>query len=138
MNYIVYVSTAKRLLSEEELLDLLMASRIKNDVINITGMLLYGEGTFMQVLEGEPDELDKLFGSIKEDSRHKNIITLITGVITDRNFPEWRMAFASVNAETLEEFKGFLNPAALGFLGNNNHATANMLRIFAQSNNLVN
>jgi hypothetical protein len=137
MEYIVYVSTAKRLMNEEELLDILTVSRTKNKINNITGMLLYAQGTFIQVLEGEKENLDDLFQSIEKDNRHKNIIKLITGVITQRNFSDWTMAFASVNAETLIEFEGFLNPTGPNFLGINNHTTASMLKIFARANNLT-
>ncbi|WP_184542432.1 BLUF domain-containing protein [Mucilaginibacter sp. FT3.2] len=137
MDYLVYVSTAKRLMTDDELLDILTVSRTRNKANHITGMLLYNQGTFIQVLEGEKQNVDKIYNSIEHDARHKNIIKLITGTITNRNFPEWSMAFASVNAETLQEFEGFLNPSHPNFLGNNNHTTVNMLKVFAEVNNLT-
>ncbi|MDN3582889.1 BLUF domain-containing protein [Mucilaginibacter flavus] len=137
MEYLVYVSTAKRLMNEEELLDILTVARTQNKVHHITGMLLYSQGTFIQVLEGEKDNLSQLFKNIELDTRHKNVIKLMTGTINQRNFPDWLMAFASVNAETLQAFEGFLNPIDPSFLGSNDHVTANMLKIFAKANNLT-
>jgi hypothetical protein len=137
MDYLVYVSTAKRLLNDDELLDILKVARAKNKENNITGMLLYSQGTFIQVLEGEKASVDRIFKNIELDNRHKNIIILINGTINERNFADWSMAFASVNANTLQEFEGFLNPSDPNFLGNNNHTTVSMLAAFAQTNNLT-
>ena len=64
MNYIIYVSAAVELLDEYELLNILSASRKNNQARNITGMLIYGEGTFMQVIEGEEDDLKNLYKKI--------------------------------------------------------------------------
>lgn len=137
MNYLVYVSTAKRLMTEDELLELLTVSRSRNKANKITGMLLYSQGTFIQVLEGEKENLDLVYHSIENDTRHKNIIKLISGPIPDRNFPDWLMAFASVNAETLQAFEGFVNPTDVSFLGHNNHTSISMLKTFAESNGLT-
>src|SRR4051812_16643013 len=116
MEYIVYVSTAKKLLEDEELLDLLTIARVNNKIHNITGMLLYSQGTFMQVIEGEKADVERTFKAIELDLRHKNIIKLITGTIDKRNFPDWNMAFASVDNHTLREFEGFLDPSTENFL----------------------
>jgi len=88
MEYIVYVSTAKRLLTELELVNLLNVARDKNKKYDITGMLLYCEGTFMQVIEGDKDSLSLIYSAIEQDTRHKNIIKLATGKIDKRNFPD--------------------------------------------------
>jgi hypothetical protein len=137
MEYLVYVSTAKRLMNDQELLDILIKSRSENNAHSITGMLLYSQGTFIQVLEGEKENVDRIFKKIELDTRHKNVIKLINGLIKERNFPGWSMAFASVNSEILQSFEGFLDPKDPSFLGSNNDTTTTMLRIFAQANNLT-
>ncbi|WP_413666535.1 BLUF domain-containing protein [Mucilaginibacter sp. Mucisp86] len=78
MEYLVYVSTAKKLMSDDELLDLLQTARIKNAKYNVTGMLLYSEGTFIQALEGEKEDLYTIYKAIELDFRHRNIILMIT------------------------------------------------------------
>jgi len=136
MEYIVYVSTAQRLMSEEELLDLLRVARAKNKKNKITGMLLYCQGTFMQVLEGEKSSVELIYQTIELDARHKNIIKLASGTTKKRNFPDWSMAFASVNSETLQEIEGFLSLPDLNLPNNSEHITINMLKTFVDSNRL--
>jgi len=48
---LIYVSTSVKLLNDEELLDILKVSRENNSGKDITGLLLYKGGNFMQVLE---------------------------------------------------------------------------------------
>lgn len=136
MEYIVYVSTAKRLLSEKELIDLLKVSRAKNKKYNVTGMLLYCQGTFMQVLEGDKNSVELIYKTIELDLRHKNIIKLAEGSLKKRSFPEWSMAFASVNSETLQEIEGFLSSSAANVTDDADHITVKMLKTFADSNRL--
>ena len=50
LNCLVYVSLANQEMSESHLEDLLKKARIKNETLNITGMLLYRDGFFMQAL----------------------------------------------------------------------------------------
>ncbi|MEN0053723.1 MAG: BLUF domain-containing protein [Mucilaginibacter sp.] len=135
MKYIVYVSTAVRLLTELELLELLNVARDKNKKHNVTGMLLYCEGTFMQVIEGDEASVDLIYNAIERDVRHKNIIKLGNDKIDQRNFPDWSMAFASVNSETLQEIEGYLSSPLNNSTGNE-HITVNMLKTFVDSNKL--
>jgi hypothetical protein len=135
MEYIVYVSTAKRLLTELELVDLLNVARDKNKKYDVTGMLIYCEGTFMQVIEGDKASVDLIYKAIEQDTRHKNIIKLATGKIDERNFPDWSMAFASVNSETLRDIEGYLS-SPLNTSTGNEHITVNMLKTFVDSNKL--
>lgn len=135
MKYIVYVSTAVRLLTELELVDLLKVVRDKNKKYNVTGMLLYCEGTFMQVIEGDEANVDLIYNTIERDTRHKNIIKLASDKIDERNFPDWSMAFASVNSETLQDIEGYLS-SPLSTSTGNEHITVNMLKTFVDSNKL--
>ena len=136
MEYIVYVSTAQRPLSEKELIDVLKVSRTNNKKYNVTGILLYCQGTFMQVLEGDKNSIDRIYKAIELDTRHKNIIKLASGISNKRNFPDSSMAFASVNPETLQEIEGFLSSPDQNVYDNTDHITINMLKIFAENNRL--
>lgn len=124
------------LMSEDELIDLLMVARDKNKEYHVTGMLLYCQGTFMQVIEGPKASIDLIYKAIESDLRHKNIIKLSTGAITERNFPHWSMAFASVNAETLQEIEGFLSVSSKLSIATSDHIAINMLKTFADNNKL--
>ncbi len=101
MNYLVYVSTSVEPLSNEDLTQLLLKSRINNSKAGITGMLLYNSGTFFQVLEGEEQELNSLFERVKHDSRHKGIIKLKSGNIPERHFPDWSMGFRTTITDSI-------------------------------------
>lgn len=125
------------MLNQDELLDILEVSRIKNEQNNLTGMLLYGEGVFIQVLEGEEETLENTFRSIERDDRHYSIIKMTEGYITERNFPDWRMGFKAANANQLAEFDTYVNPRQPGFLGfEKSNAVVGILKTFANSNRM--
>ena len=56
MFYLIYVSSAIKLMHDDELLLLLEKARENNSRLGITGMLLYKEGNFMQMLEGGKED----------------------------------------------------------------------------------
>lgn len=53
MLQLVYVSTATRLLTEKQLMDLLEVCRRNNEQLGITGMLLHSAGTYIQLLKAK-------------------------------------------------------------------------------------
>ena len=124
-------------MNEAELLEILAISRKNNQAKNITGMLIYGEGTFIQVIEGNDGDLENLYKKIELDPRHKNLIKLTEGTLKKRNFSDWSMGFKSVNAEELKMLEGYVDPKNKKFLGENNEHTAiSVLKTFAQNNNI--
>ncbi|MBN1563857.1 MAG: BLUF domain-containing protein [Anaerolineae bacterium] len=94
---LIYASSASDLMTEEELLALLEQSREKNARLNLTGILLYKSGNFLQVLEGPESAVTELYETIKKDERHANILTIATKEIKERDFGDWKMAFANLN-----------------------------------------
>lgn len=107
MHTITYVSTAKSPFSEEQLLALLEKSRENNAKFDITGMLLYRSGNFMQAIEGPADAARQLYSNIRRDPTHHNIITLIDEPIAERNFGNWHMGFANLSNSDLSGIEGF-------------------------------
>ncbi|MEX1669052.1 BLUF domain-containing protein [Zhongshania guokunii] len=95
--YLIYVSSAIRQMPEEDLLILLRQSQAKNCDLDISGMLLYKGGNFMQMLEGEEKTVRELYATIKNDERHKNVLTIITGNLKERNFIGWSMGFQNMD-----------------------------------------
>jgi hypothetical protein len=67
---LVYTSIANQKMSDDNLKDLLKKSRAKNERKNVTGMLLYLDPFFIQILEGEEAIVNESFNIIKQDSRH--------------------------------------------------------------------
>ena len=94
-------------MSDDALLELLQKARARNERCQITGMLLYKDGHFMQVLEGEEANVLTVFADIQNDNRHKSVDTLRSEYIRFRNFPDWTMGFMNVDSLDLSTVPGF-------------------------------
>lgn len=117
MFYQVYVSAAVRLFSRADLIALLEKSRVKNRTLGLTGMLLYKDGNFMQVLEGEQGEVQRMIATIEADPRHHHVLHLLRGDTEQRTFPNWSMGFRDLNAPDVHDLDGyseFLNTPLTG------------------------
>lgn len=113
-----YTSIASHLMSHEELINLLQQARQNNQLQGITGMLLYMEGCFFQVLEGERATLEALYLKISQDKRHHHVLKLLEEPITTRSFDVWSMGYRHVTREELAEQAGltdFLDKEESGF-----------------------
>jgi len=98
-------------MNDDDLLGLLQQARARNERCGITGMLLYKDGHFMQVLEGKEANVMRVFNSIQRDFRHKSVDTLRLEHIHYRNFPDWTMGFTNVDkldASTVPGFTRFM------------------------------
>ncbi len=115
---LTYVSSAVELFSKSELKHLLAVSLENNAKRGVTGMLLYKEGNFMQVLEGDEREVRIVFyEKISADTRHKGIIVLLQGPVAERRFPHWDMGFRdldSLGAQDIPGYSEFLNTPLSG------------------------
>lgn len=134
MYYLIYLSAGVNWFSENELTDILEVSNRNNSRNNVTGLLLYSEGNFIQLLEGEEQAVKDTFERISKDQRHKGITTIASGPIKHRNFPEWAMGFKSVNSGELEELDAYNDPSHQDFLGNKEkHLSINLLKAFVKT-----
>lgn len=93
---VLYHSRATKLPSESDLLELLNYSRHFNAEHQITGLLLYSEGRYVQVLEGTEVDVRALYSRIKVDSRHEQVVTVTEGPSPQRRFADWRMGFGQL------------------------------------------
>jgi hypothetical protein len=107
MFFSIYASSAVDLFSEKELLELLEVSRRNNHAIGVTGMLLYKDGNFMQILEGEKEKVVPLLEKIKLDPRHTGVITLLQQENAQREFSEWAMGFKKLGPEEVANVPGY-------------------------------
>lgn len=104
---LIYVSAATRLLNEEQLAVLLAQAREKNARLGVTGLLLYKDGDFMQVLEGEAEVVDRLMETIRRDPRHHDVIRILEQPIEKRSFGDWTMGFRIVRNADLKKDPAF-------------------------------
>ncbi|GAB3290610.1 hypothetical protein GCM10027348_07980 [Hymenobacter tenuis] len=116
VHHIVYQSNAVGLPTPAELKFLLQQSRANNSRLGISGVLLYGNGDFLQVLEGEKEVVHEMYATIQADYRHTNVLTLSDGPITKRVFQEWSMGFQVLTEDDFSRLKGYFNPYRSNFL----------------------
>jgi len=104
---LIYVSTAKGELVEEDMRKILDSSVRRNASQQITGMLLYSERSFMQVLEGEPSAVEETMSRIDKDIRHENILVLSKTKVATREFANWSMGFRGISAHDAASWPGY-------------------------------
>jgi len=110
LHHIIYQSTATQPFADDDLRALLADARRFNAAQHITGVLLYHDGQFLQVLEGNEAALQSLYAAIKADSRHTHLVKLADAPLVQRNFGEWSMAFRPVQPQAFGTLAGYLNP----------------------------
>lgn len=122
ISYLVYVSQAATELDDAALEAILSESRAYNKRNDVTGVLLFvagrdgNRGSFIQLLEGEKDEIDKLRHRIFADPRHHTKIELEKGTKPSRDFSDWSMAFKSVAQSDLASHTQFADLATPEFI----------------------
>lgn len=109
LGQLIYVSSATRLMSKDELVQLLTRARDFNQLYEVTGMLVYSDGTFIQVLEGNPEVIEDLYRHIERDPRHHRCIVLLRQIITERAFEGWSMGFRSTSPAEVESIVGYVD-----------------------------
>lgn len=138
LHQIIYVSTAAQPFGGDELRALLGQARPRNQASGITGLLLYSEGLFLQLLEGAQAAVHELYrGHIARDPRHRRLHVLADGPLADRTFPDWHMGFLPTSPASEAALDGYLNPAEVSFLANHAPGASpvllNLLHQFVQS-----
>lgn len=119
MHHILYLSKVSTPLQEAELVRLLEQARANNKRRNITGILVYSDRQFMQLLEGEEADVASLYAKLSQDPRHAGLIKLADKPIGARSFAEWSMAFRLVSPAEFSALAGYLPLAQVHF-----HATS--------------
>lgn len=115
MYQLIYISTATINFKQPQLLSLLLEARSRNARLGVTGMLLFCEGNFIQVLEGSKEAVDEVFVSIKEDARHTGIIVVNETPVFNRSFAEWSMGFESTSINNISSLPGYHDITSLNF-----------------------
>jgi hypothetical protein len=117
---ICYISDSIEYESLDKLKRLYLKAKANNQVHNVTGVLIYKNQNFLQVLEGEETIVDATFNRIKSDSRHKNIFKVINTNIDERIFEDYNFGFTIIDNKSglsnlhdyLEWLKGAENKLA--------------------------
>jgi hypothetical protein len=92
--HVIYVSSAVPDITEHDTLKFLNQARTANRKHDVSGMMLYIGGCFLQALEGEAAMVDVVCSTIFRDRRNMRMI--LREPIAEREFPEWTMGFEAV------------------------------------------
>ena len=105
----VYTSAATEDWSPERLHALLEGARRHNASVDVTGVLLYADRTFFQVLEGPKAAVQGLCSHIRNDPRHTRFAILYEKEVAQRSFPEWSMGYEDISQQDLGKIEGLSN-----------------------------
>jgi len=107
MHYLIYSSMASPEIQESDLKDIIEVAEKNNRDDEITGMLIFHDGTFIQMLEGAKEKVIASFEKIRDDHRHSAVIKLFEGETDKRHFPDWKMALEVVHPEDFEKIRAY-------------------------------
>ncbi|CAN5371873.1 hypothetical protein BH10PSE13_BH10PSE13_08640 [soil metagenome] len=93
MHRILYISTARAILSADAMQEILRISRRNNDRAGVTGLLVVGGRRFLQALEGPSEAVSETFDRISRDPRHFAVVKLGDQAVAARSFAQWSMGF---------------------------------------------
>jgi Sensors of blue-light using FAD len=90
---ITYVSSAVFAFNETTLQDLVAQCQRNNERLGVTGILVYSDGNFIQVIEGADLVTNALYDRIGLDARHRAVTVVARQLIDVREFQGWSMAY---------------------------------------------
>ncbi len=90
---LLYISTARSILSAAELEGVLRTSRRNNQAADVSGLLIVGGRRYLQALEGPEAAVMTTFERIRADPRHFAVVVLGKTEIEQRLFAKWAMGF---------------------------------------------
>jgi hypothetical protein len=100
---LIYVSKAEDNVEYDEILDILTHSWKYNHNSYISGMLLYDNRHFMQIIQGPILTIDKLYARISHDPRHTDIKLIGEELLHERDCSGWGIGFYD-NQEAADMF----------------------------------
>ena len=92
---------------------ILTDARTGNEARDVTGALVYVDGVFFQIIEGDKDVVHKLMASIASDSRHHSVKIFYEAEVDARVFESWSMAYLSATAEQMSKWAGLPGTATV-------------------------
>ena len=111
---LVYSSAATPDLTAAALEKLLERARVRNRARDITGGLVFVDGVFLQILEGEKEVVLGLVKRITLDPRHSRLKVFHEHEIDERAFPSWSMALVSPSADQVSQWAQLEGATTIG------------------------
>jgi hypothetical protein len=101
MNYLIYSSHRTAICTDQEIEKILDSCKKNNPKNNLTGILFHSKNYFLQYLEGEIEDITRLYDTLKKDPRHEKVMILKKGTTDKRYFPDWYMGYKDVNTNEI-------------------------------------
>ena len=133
LHCLVYTSISNQKILDDDMKYFLPDIRQKNQLRQVTGMLLYLDPFFIQALEGEETVINPLFNTIKKDPRHSKVTLIYKKPIIERHFADWTMGFSKISykdIETLDGFSDFLQKPSIEFFNRSHNEVDELLYQF--------
>lgn len=113
LHSLAYVSkaTANSDLIASDIQDILSIAKTKNLQHNITGVLFYHDGLFLQVIEGGKAEIHQLMANIRGDQRHFDVRILMDEAVKQRGFSDWNMDCFNLSHSTAVDIDQYVKIA---------------------------
>lgn len=103
---IIYSSQAAEPMTALGLEKILIDARAGNEARGVTGALIYVDGVFLQIIEGDKDVVQGLMASITKDSRHTRVKVFSEMELSEPTFGSWRMAYLNASPEQMSAWAG--------------------------------
>jgi hypothetical protein len=94
---ILYLSQSAHDLADQQVQLILESSRRNNPGLGLTGVLVYGGGLFIQVLEGPDNSVLRMYSKILDDKRHGDCQIVHISPTNERIFQKWSMGVIKSN-----------------------------------------
>ena len=102
---LIYHSVAAEQCGYEEYQAILSSARFHNAEAHVTGMLVFGQGRFLQLLEGDDRTINATYNRIVTDSRHEQVRLIEAVPISRRDFSNWSMKAVILDDRPVSEIK---------------------------------
>lgn len=103
---LIYSSAATVPMTPQALKEILDDARSGNTKRDVTGLLVYVDDVFLQILEGEREVVIGLMSQIARDRRHYSVKVFREAEVAERTFASWRMAYVTPRADELAAWAG--------------------------------
>lgn len=109
---LLYVS--KSLIPQDEaqrqIEKIIETARVRNAALGVTGVLIFTEARFAQVLEGPGEAIDAIMDRLRADPRHEQLTAVRDEPLERRRFPSWSMGYSGPSLYVDRHIKPLLGP----------------------------
>ncbi|TDR73266.1 BLUF domain-containing protein [Paludibacterium purpuratum] len=130
---LIYASHTQEAISGRLIEDILSQAQVHNPTKGITGLLCYSRNTFVQVLEGGRDEVNRLFQLLAKDPRHQDVTLLSYEEIVERRYANWAMARVALDKLNMSLLLRYSDQAQLDPFTVSGESTARLLEALAEA-----